>query len=133
MSLPLDLLAEARSPRSLAASVSVAPLPPLDRPLLAAVPVPQASVNDPFAGDAPSGVSFKRDPMGALGALLGATAEDLGEDAVAADSVDFAAQEDPADDPFAQGSTAAAEVEPDDGDAGDDFAFDGDDDPFADF
>lgn len=131
--LPLDVLARVREPRSLIAAVEVAPLPPLDRPLVAAGPATPASGTDPFDAGGAGVISFKRDPMGALGALLGATAADGSDASLDAEPMaDLAAvAEDPAEDPFAAGAAAEAEVAP--SDDGDDFSFGGDDDPFADF
>jgi hypothetical protein len=68
--LPLESLAVAKSPTDLARAVVVAPLPDPNRPLLAVSPAAESLANPFVDGDA---ISFRRDPLKALGAMLGAS------------------------------------------------------------
>lgn len=120
--LPLDALATAKSPTELKQAVVLAPLPNPNRPLLAVSPAVESQAN-PFADN--EAISFRKDPLKALGALLGASgAQPAGPTTAATANVE--------DDPFGDASSAAtpaakpqAEVE-----SGDD-PFGADADPFG--
>lgn len=92
--LPLDALAVAKSPADLARAVVVAPLPDPNRPLLAVSPATESLAN-PFADS--EAISFRRDPMKALGALLAARDRQQAPAAAAP----------PEDDPFGAPDAAA--------------------------
>jgi hypothetical protein len=118
--LPLDALASAKSPTDLKQAVVLAPLPNPNRPLLAVSPAAESQAN-PFADS--EAISFRKDPLKALGALLGAS----GAPSAGSTGSTTAADE---DDPFgsataAPAATPAAEVE-----SGDD-PFGADADPFG--
>jgi hypothetical protein len=118
--LPLDALASAKSPTDLKQAIVLAPLPDPSRPLLAVSPAAESQAN-PFADS--EAISFRKDPLKALGALLGAS----GARSAGSTGPATAAEE---DDPFgsatvAPAATPAAEVE-----SGDD-PFGADADPFG--
>ena len=122
--LPLDALASAKSPSDLARAVVVAPLPDPSRPLLAVSPATESLVN-PFADE--DAISFRRNPMKALGAMLGG-----GEAASASPPAAAAAAAPAEDDPFGMTDAAPAPADqPGDEVAGSDDPFGAEADPFA--
>ena len=120
--LPLDALASANSSADLKRAVVVAPLPDPNRPLLAVSPAAESQAN-PFADS--EAISFRKDPLKALGALLGASDAQPAGGATAA----AAAEE---DDPFGAGGDpfGGTAGEADEG-AGEGAA--AEEDPFGDF
>ena len=123
--LPLDALASAKSPTDLKKAVVLAPLPDPNRPLLAVSPAAESQAN-PFADS--EAISFRKDPLKALGALLGATG------AQSVDSTGSAGSAGPAtaaeDDPFGSATTAPAATPAAEVESGDD-PFGADADPFG--
>ncbi|QDV76352.1 hypothetical protein [Botrimarina mediterranea] len=118
--LPLEALATVKSPSELKQAVVVAPLPDPNRPLLAVSPASESQKN-PFADS--DAISFRKDPLKALGAMLGAgDAMPAGAPAATADSEE--------DNPFG-GAVAAEAPEPQAEVDGADDPFGADADPFG--
>lgn len=118
--LPLDALASAKSPTDLKQAVVLAPLPDPNRPLLAVSPTAESQAN-PFADS--EAISFRKDPLKALGALLGA-----GDARRAGAATAAAAPEE--DDPFGSATAAPAAKPQAEVESGDD-PFGADADPFG--
>lgn len=118
--LPLDALASAKSPQDLKQAVVLAPLPDPNRPLLAVSPAAESQAN-PFADS--EAISFRKDPLKALGALLGASGA---RRAGAATAPATPAE----DDPFGSATTAPAAKPQAEVESGDD-PFGADADPFG--
>lgn len=122
VSLPLDSLLTATGPTDLASSIVVAPLPNPNRPLLKTSDNPSASSN-PFG--VRSLVSFREDPLKALGDMLRATSGESSESSLADGSVDS-----DLDDPFGAGGSdfgsdtpiSSSQPEIDEADTADPFA-----------
>lgn len=117
--LPLDALASAKSPTDLKQAIVLAPLPDPNRPLLAVSPAAESQAN-PFADS--EAISFRKDPLKALGALLGAG------DARRAGAATAAVAEE--DDPFGSATAAPAAKPQAEVESGDD-PFGADADPFG--
>lgn len=131
--LPLDALIGAKSPKDLVRAAVVAPLPDPNKPLLAVSKKADSTAN-PFADS--EAISFRRDPLKALGAMLGAVDDQpAGESAAVEEENPFGLGAEEAAEPAA--APAKAEVD----DAEDPFGAESDpfgsgddsEDPFAGF
>ncbi len=128
--LPMDALSTAASPSDLIGAAVVAPLPDPNRPFLPVAGTPAES-SDPF--NKSLSASFREDPMGALGQLLGADASAEIDPAILSNTA--------AGDPFGGGAEVTGELDdqPAAADAADTaldddpFATSDDEDPFGDF
>lgn len=116
--LPMEALASAKSVRSLQKAAQVTPLPDPSQPLLPMKSTAGEAATNPFTGSKVT--SFRRDPMRALGELLGAV--EGGAKAAIASPVDSDPFGDPGESRGAAKTTAEVSDFP---------ADDGGDDPFA--
>lgn len=127
--LPMEALASAKSISSLQQATQVTPLPDPSQPFLPVKPTAGEALANPFTGSKVT--SFRRDPMRALGELLGAVEGDAG--AANASSSDADPFGGPSESRDASSTSAEVSEFPTDDGGDDPFASgDGDsDDPFA--